>query len=262
MTPEDYRLLIPEYLSGRLTAVETSFFESTIAADAALRVEVEELRSLWQGLALLAEEKPSPAMRAQFYQKLNALQRGNARPVEKHSWWNLAWPKQLAFGALVFAVGILAGRVSLDQRVHKDEIAQMRSQVQGLQEMVALSLLERQSATSRLEGVAWSNKVNRPNDQLLNALVATLNHDPNVNVRLSSLDALEKFTGDGVISKALVDSIQRQDSPLVQVALIDSLVRIRDHSAAGEFKKLTVDSEINPAVRQRAQWGLEKLTYQ
>ena len=48
----------------------------------------------------------------------------------------------------------------------------------------------------------------------------------------------------------------------MQVALIDSLVRIRDHSAAGEFKKLTVASEVNPAVRQRAQWGLEKLTYQ
>ena len=262
MTPEDYRLLIPEYLSGRLTAVETSFFENAIAADAGLRAEVAELRSLWQGLALLAEEKPSPAMRAQFYQKLNALQRGDAGPAEKHSWWKLAWPKQLAFGALVFAVGLFAGRASLDQRVHKDEMAQMRSQVQGLQEMVALSLLERQSPTSRLEGVAWSNKVDRPNDQLLNALVGALNYDSNVNVRLSSIDALEKFTSDGAISKALIDSIQRQDSPLVQVALIDSLVRIRDHSAAPEFKKLTADLEINPAVRQRAQWGLEKLTYQ
>lgn len=262
MTPEDYRLLIPEYLSGRLTAVESAFFENAMAADSGLRAEVEELRSLWQGLALLAEEKPSAAMRAQFYRKLNALPRGHGRSVERHSWWNLAWPKQLAFGALLFAVGLFAGRATLDQRVHTDEIAQMRSQVRGLQEMVALSLLERQSPTSRLEGVAWSNKIDRPNEELLNALVAALNHDPNVNVRLSSLDALEKFTGDGAISKALVDSIQRQDSPLVQVALIDSLVRIRDHSAADEFKKLTVASEVNPAVRQRAQWGLEKLTYQ
>ncbi len=262
MTPEDYRFLIPEYLSGRLTVVETSLFESAIAADAGLRGEVEELRSLWQGLALLAAEKPSSAMRAQFYQKLNALQRGNARRVEKHSWWHLAWPKQLVFGALIFAVGLLAGRAFVDQRAHTDEIAQMRSQVRGLQEMVALSLLERQSPASRLEGVAWSNKIDRPNDQLLNALVAALNNDPNVNVRLSSIDALEKFTSDEAISKALVDSIQRQDSPLVQVALIDSLVHTHDHSAAEEFKKLTVASEINPAVRQRAQWGLEKLTYQ
>jgi len=262
MTPEDYRLLIPEYLSGRLTAVESSLFESAIAADAGLRGEVEELRSLWQGLSLLPEEKPSPAMRAQFYQKLNALQKGSPRPVEKQSWWSLAWPKQLTFGAALFALGLIAGRISLNQSVRTDEIAQMRSQVRGLQEMVALSLLERQSPTSRLEGVAWSNKIDRPNEQLLNALVSTLNQDPNVNVRLSSIDALEKFSGDEAISKALVDSIQRQDSPLVQVALIDSLVRMRDHSAAGAFKKLTVASEVNPAVRQRAQWGLEKLTYQ
>jgi hypothetical protein len=262
MTPEDHRLLIPEYLSGRMTAVEASFFETAMAADADLRSEVEELRSLWQDLSLLAEQQPSPVLRAQFYQKLNALNLGKPRPSEKRSWWAVSWPKQLAFGALVFALGLLVGRTLLDQRVHKDEIAQMRSQVQGLQEMVALSLLERQSPTSRLEGVAWSNKIDRPNDQLLSALVAALNHDPNVNVRLSSLDALEKFTSDGAISKALIDSIQRQDSPLVQVALIDSLVRIRDHSAADEFKKLAVDSQINPEVRQRAQWGLQKLVYQ
>jgi anti-sigma factor RsiW len=261
MTPEDCRLLIPEYLSGRLTPVEKEFFEREIENDPGLRREVYELRSLWEGLALLPEERPSAAMRAQFYKKLNALQRG-ARLVEKRPWWTLAWPRQLAAAALLFAVGLYAGRESVDARVHKDEIAEMRSQVQGLQEMVALSLLDRQSANSRLEGVAWGSRVERPNNELLAALVLALNHDPNVNVRLSSIDALEKFAHEAAVSQALVDAIGRQDSPLVQVALIDSLVHIRNRGAAVELKKLTSDTETNPEVRQRAQWGLEKLTYQ
>ncbi len=262
MAPEDYRLLIPEYLSGRLTPVETEFFEKEIAINPALRGEVAELRSLWEGLALLPEAQPSPAMRARFYQKLNALERGELRQGVKHGWLSLPWLKPLAFGALLFVAGLYAGRLTLETHTHSDDIAQMRSQVQGLQEIVAISLLERQSATSRLEGVSWSSRIARPNDELLNALVSAMNHDPNVNVRLSTIDALEKFSYDSAISKALIDSIQRQDSPLVQVALIDSLVHIRDRAAAGEFKKLTADSDVNPSVRQRAQWGLEKLTYQ
>jgi len=258
MTPEEFRLLIPQYLAGQLTPSESALFAEELKNSAALRGEVEELRSLWEDLALLPESQPSPALRARFYQRLNALQRAPKRAP----WWTLHWPRQLAVGLFLFAGGLYVGRVTMDARVHSGEMAQMRSQVQGLQEMVALSLLDRQSATSRLEGVVWSSRVERPNSELLTALVLALNHDPNVNVRLSSIDALEKFTRDAAVSKALVDSIQRQDSPLVQVALIDSLVHLRNRDAAGELKKLTADTEINPAVRQRAQWGLEKLTYQ
>jgi HEAT repeat protein len=136
----------------------------------------------------------------------------------------------------------------------------MHAQVQSLRTVVALSLLDRQSATSRLEGVSWSSQVDRPDGELLAALLKTLNHDPNVNVRLSSLDALEKFNGNREVRKALVDSIPLQDSPLVQIALIDALVHARDNGAVMELKKLTSDGDVNVAVRQRARWGVERLS--
>jgi hypothetical protein len=176
--------------------------------------------------------------------------------------WNLGPLLQLALGLLIFAVGIYVGRLRFDDRKDAGEIAQMTAQVQNLREMVALSLLERQSATSRLEGVSWSSRVARPNEQLLSALLSALNRDSNVNVRLSSLDALERFAKNPEVSQALVDSIRRQDSPLVQIALIDSLVQIRNRAAATEFEKLTTDADVNPAVRQRARWGLQKLSYE
>jgi HEAT repeat protein len=101
--------------------------------------------------------------------------------------------------------------------------------------------------------------VERPDPELLSALSDTLNHDSNVNVRLSALDALEKFSGEASVRKMLVNAIRQQDSPLVQIALIDALVHIRDNNAAGEFKKLTNDNGVNATVQQRARWGLEKL---
>jgi hypothetical protein len=79
-------------------------------------------------------------------------------------------------------------------------------------------------------------------------------------VRLASLDALEKFTADANVRKALEQSIPRQQSPLLQIALIDALVHIKDHSAADEFKQLSGNDKVNAVVRQRAQWAVEKLS--
>jgi hypothetical protein len=271
MTLDEGRLFIPQYLSGDLTPDENRLFEEQLSASAELRLELEELRSLWNDLALLPEQKPTPALRAQFYQKLNKLiregaQSASASPAKLKrfnlSGWHLGALPQMAAGLLIFVMGLYVGRDVLDNRPHVDEMAQMRSQVQGLREMVALSLLERQSATSRLEGVSWSNQVDQPNGELLTALLTTLNNDSNVNVRLSSVDALEKFTKNATVAQALIDSIQRQDSPLVQIALIDTLVRIRSQAAADELKKLNKDSKANPSVRKRAQWGLQKLSYE
>ena len=262
MTSEEYRFLIPQYLSGQLGPAERELFEERLETSAELRLEVEDLRAVWEGMALLPEEQPSPALRARFYQKLNALERQEHAPVIKRFGWNIGPLAQLALGLLILVVGIYLGRLRTDERGHATEMAQMSAQVQSLREMVALSLLDRQSATSRLEGVSWSSRVDRPNDELLSALLTALNHDSNVNVRLSSLDALERFTQNAAVGKALIESIQRQDSPLVQIALIDSLVHIRNRAAAAELKKLTTEAHVNPAVRQRAQWGLQKLSFE
>jgi hypothetical protein len=260
MTFEEIRLLIPQYLSGQLTPTEEDLFETQLSQSAELRTETEELRTLWNQLGLLSEEQPSMAMRARFYQRLNALQRHRALPAGRKFFpWRLGVWQQAAAALGVFLLGLFVGRVNIERH---DEVAQLRSQVQSLHETVALSLLDRQSAASRLEGVAWSSRVQQPDREILSALITTLNRDPNTNVRLSALDALEKFAGDGTVRKALIDSLNVQNSPLVQIALIDALVHLRDTEAAKPLRRLSGDAAVNVAVRQRAQWGLEKLSFQ
>lgn len=260
MTFEEVRLLIPQYLSGQLTPSEQDLFEAQLSQNTELRAETEELRALWEQLGLLREEQPSMAMRARFYRRLNAMQRHNDLPVtKKFASWRLGVWRQVAAALAIFLLGLFAGRANIERH---DEMAQLRNQVQSLRETVALSLLDRQSAASRLEGVSWGREVQQPDHELLSALVTTLNRDPNTNVRLSALDALEKFDGNGTVRKALVSSLYVQSSPLVQIALIDALVHMRDPEAAQPLRKLSGNTAVNVAVRQRAQWGLEKLNFQ
>ncbi len=263
MTSEEFRYLIPEYLTGGLTPEEMKTFLDRIAIDPELRHEVAELEAVWKDLGEVKQEQPSPFLRARFYRRLDDLSHREARLAKgTFAWWKpglAGLVRQGIVAMALFALGLFVGREK-SEAPSRSQVAELHTQVQELRQTVALTLMDRQSATSRLEGVSWSMQVDQLDPELRNALVQALNHDPNTNVRLASLDALEKFTRDKDVRQALVNSIRQQDSPLVQIALIDSLVHIQDRGAAGELKKLTEDRALNAAVQERARWGLQKLS--
>jgi hypothetical protein len=259
MKPEEFRFAIPLYIGNQLNPVDRAAFEEQLSKDTALRAETEELRDMWTGLGLLPEEQPSAAMRARFYQRLNRLTNDPEPRASALSWWRLRPLQSLAAALFVFCFGVLADRAGVIPGGSTNQIAQLRKQVQNLEQLTALSMLDRQSASARLEGVSWGSRMEHPDHQVATALLTALNHDPNVNVRLSSADALEKFAGDQAVRGGLIDSLPLQDSPLVQIALIDTLVQLHETDAAAEFRRLAADAATNPNVRQRAQWGLQKL---
>lgn len=49
MSFEELQALIPQYLAGELTAPEKDEFEAELRRNANLRIDVEELRSVWRG---------------------------------------------------------------------------------------------------------------------------------------------------------------------------------------------------------------------
>jgi hypothetical protein len=50
-----------------------------------------------------------------------------------------------------------------------------------------------------------------------------------------------------------------EESPLVQVALIEFLVNAHARDCAVEMKQLAASPDAEPIVRQRAEWGLKQL---
>jgi HEAT repeat protein len=61
------------------------------------------------------------------------------------------------------------------------------------------------------------------------------------------------------VIRAMVDAIPVQDSPLVQIALLDMLVQLNAKSAAPQLTRLSQDAQVDEVVRQRAAWALQKL---
>lgn len=263
---------IPECLAGRLDATAREKLIDHLDTCSACRAEVAELGVVWRGFESMNEAEPSPAMRTRFLETLSAYQEGyheaqrrQAYDVPQKSWWALLWARpawQAAFSAALLLAGGMAGRYVAGERLAargNPEMAQLQVQVENLRQLVTLSLLQEQSPSARLRGVTYSYQVTEPDPQVEQELLHTVNHDSNVNVRMSAVDAIAKFAKSPEVRRALVDSIPVQDSPLVQVALIDLLVQLNDKDAVPALRKLAQEKETDESVRQRAESAIQKL---
>jgi len=265
MTCERIRQQIPECLAGRLEAGARERVIDHLETCAACRADMAELGAVWRGLEAMAEAEPSQAMRARFVEMLAAYQEGYEEAQRRQAYagpaavrgWRM-W--QMAAAAALLLAGLGLGRYALAPRnAANPEIAQLEGQVENLRQLVTLSLLQEQSPSSRLRGVTYSYQISQPDEQVEQALLHAVSHDSNVNVRLSAVDALRKYTASVDVRRALADAIPVQESPLVQIALIDLLVEVNDRDAAGALGKLARDNSADEAVRQRAAAGLARL---
>jgi hypothetical protein len=139
-------------------------------------------------------------------------------------------------------------------------MAAMQTELTNLRQLVALSMLEQQSASQRLQGVNYSTQIDRADPEITGALLHALRFDSSVDVRLAALDALRRYKEDPQVRTGLLNALQDQQSPLVQIALIDLFVDMRDSDAKDHLRRIEQDSKVNPAVRQRAQWGIQQLS--
>jgi Putative zinc-finger len=262
--------LLPDYLQGRLSPelageVEKHLTECTMCGEEA---------ALWKKLALLPEEQPSPALQTRFKAMLESYQEGREKTslaTEKSKapvpmLWGLGNWRQLPVAGVVWACvfllcGFLIGRnfERGPDPASKAQLDDLRTELAGTRQMVALSLLQQQSASQRLEGVSWSTRLQQPDPKVMDALFHTLRFDSSVDVRLASLDALSHYAGRPEVRRELVNALQEKQSPLVQIGLIDLLVDLHDQNAVPQLKRFQQDSKIDPNVRKHVDWGIDQL---
>lgn len=269
MTCDETKLLLTDYWAQALSERDELAFDAHVATCESCRAEAEQLGALWKNLALIPSEEPSPALRSRFYDTLAAFRTG-LESAPKQTWREkifALWPKQpawqmaVSFALLVAGLGIgyTARPGAKPVETETPEVAQLRGEVTNMRQMVALSLLQQQSASERLRGVSYALQVPGTDTEVLSALLKTVNQDPNVNVRLQAVDALHQFGASPVMRTAVVQSIAKQDNPLVQIYLIDLLVDLRDKGAVPELEKLAADASAHPEVRDHAKSALGKL---
>lgn len=270
MKCEEIEELLPDFIAGRLNSDRAVAAEEHIAQCVSCRKEVE----IWTKLALLPEEQPGPALRSRFQGMLESYQEGRWEKASLASErkrflgmgdlvrWIRTPSLSAGWACVLLVLGFLGGHY-LDRERSNDDNAQklvaLQQELHKTSQLVAISLLQQQSASERLEGVSWSTRVT-PDPQILDALQRTLRYDSSVDVRLAALDALGRYGHRPDVSRALVEALGTQESPLVQVELIKVLVDLHESSAIEPMKRLQQESGVDPSVRKLADWGIKHLS--
>jgi len=273
MKCEQIREKSADYLAGELDEKSLAEVRAHLTGCPACREEMEGLSAIWTKLGVLPKEQPSGALRSRFYEMLEAYKEGPEKEREKPGlgqalshWVRRLMPRrpayQIALSLVLIAAGLGSGYLlSVRSRsAARTEVAGLKGEVDDMRRIVAVSLLKQASPSERLMGVSWSARIDRPGDEIIQTLLETLNHDPNVNVRLAAVDALYLFYDHPEVKEGLIDSLAGQTSPLVQLSLVNLLVEIRERRAAEALERLIQDEKLNPKVKKRAELGLVQLS--
>lgn len=265
MSCETMQERITTRLAGELAPAEAAELERHLAECPACSAEAEALAALWQDLGDLPAESPSARSRQRFDGFLAAeIARAGGRPVavgdpsgaadssgaqpapgrpRTFSWFGLPGLALAATLVLGLGLGFLLARRD------GGDVAALRREVGDLHEMVARSLLEQRSVSERLKGVAYTRDHSREDERLTGVLFSTMLADPNVNVRLAALEALKPLAGRPAERSRLVAAVERQDSPLVQLSLIDLLIESDSAAARRDLAALLDNPNLDPTVR-------------
>jgi anti-sigma factor RsiW len=271
MKCEDVKLRIPDILTGEFSPKERPAIDTHLAACVACSEELRRVTETWTKLGVLPQKQPSSALRDRFYTMLEAYQEGSgARTVSSPArspknalveFFRFRRPAfRFAAAAALLLAGVAGGLFLGRSGPLGGRVGRLQAQVDELRQTTALSLLRQSSSSERLLGVSYSEQIRTPGQPTLDALLHTLDEDPSINVRLAAADALYLFASEPKVRDGIIVSLGRQTSPLVQVALIDLLVEIREKRAVEALKVLIERKAIAPEVKERAEKGLKQIT--
>jgi hypothetical protein len=259
MEKEKLESLLIDYIDGKLNEADRSLVEQELAKSEDAYAMYEQLREVIQVMEKSNSLEPGISLKGSFDKVLKA----ELESVHK--------PRGKVVSLQSFAYRIAAGlalvilSVSIGYQVNKNyrqeqELARLKAEMDATKQMMMAMLENQQSASQRMVGATVAYKMVQMDDEIVNALAKSLNEDPNTNVRLAALEALSKFHQEPGVQKVLVTSLSVQKDPVVQIALIQLLVQMKEKSVVKELEKIADDPFTLKAVKDEAYNGILKLS--
>lgn len=271
MNCKDYRERFTLLLTDDLDQNQRSEIENHLAGCTDCRTEFEASKKVWNLMGEIPQPEPSESMRINFdtilfNYKEELIARRN--PIGEwinmlREYWSLKAQPRLAFSLILVLFGLVLGyllhRPGQTAISYNRQIDSLTSQVSEMKQVMMFSLLQDPSASQRIRAVSYTDDISNINFKVIDALLTTLNEDTNVNVRLATLEALVKLAGNPRVREGLVRSINLQDSPIMQSAIADVMVKLQEKSSVQSLQKLLSKKNLNQMVKINIEKSIQKL---
>jgi hypothetical protein len=177
--------------------------------------------------------------------------------IRKINWLNKNTFYRVAAAVTLVLVGYL-GSLWVDS-FRQSNFQVLENELNDMKELVIKTMMKQESASERIQGVLTVNDLKAPDEEILNALITTMNYDDNVNVRMAALEALTNFAEYEMVKNAFIQALLNQDNPTIQIKLISILVNMEEKRAVDPIQKMIDDENISTFVKDEAQYGLYQL---
>ncbi|WP_261990297.1 HEAT repeat domain-containing protein [Hymenobacter sp. BT188] len=264
---------LPDYLNHQLPDADQFALEAHVAKCPECQEELQTMQQMWQMLGSVPVPEPSENLRPEFYAMLasykESLPTASANPLGGFFGWlqSLMLPQsavRLAYGLSLLAIGLIGGYWLNNKKTaatpEQQQLATLTTQVEQMRQVMLLSLIKNPSASERLRAVSYTKEISGPNDRVIDALLSTLNHDDNVNVRLATLEALAELADEPKVRMGLVQSLPQQESPLVQSALADVMVQLQEKRSVQPLRRLLKQPDLNQTVKDKIKESIKNLS--
>ncbi len=257
MEKETLESRIIDYIDGKGTEQERALVESELAHNKTSYALYEKLREVIVCMDKVKPLEPSGNLKIEFETMLQG--EIAAQKKTKTVFFSPLFYRAAAAVLLVMA-GVAIGNWINNNKQQEKELAELKQQVDENRRVMMAMLENQQSASQRMTGLSVAYQMDKPDDEIVSVLVKTMNEDPNSNVRLAAMDALGKFSKESAVRNALIKSLSTQKDPIVQIALIQLLVKMKETGVVNQLEQMTKDASTMKAVKDEAYSGILKLS--
>jgi anti-sigma factor RsiW len=258
MDKEKFEMLLIDYIDGRLPEPEKQRVEQELTKNEDAYKLYRQLKEVIQAMDTSKELEPPQLMRQQFDAFLASEIKASKKPT-KVIFFQPAFYRVAAAVALLVIGGGIGFWIS-KQNDQRERLAAIERELQETKSTMMGLIGNQQSASQRIQGVNVALTIENADDEVVKALAKRMNEDPNSNVRLAAVEALSKFHHEPFVRKILIDALSHQKDPVVQIALIQLLVQMKEKGVVNDLKRIVDDEQTMKAVRDEAYSGILELS--
>ena len=270
MDKADLHTKLIDYIDGKLVEAEKAMLEQKIKDDPGVAMEYNQLRELLGVMERRTTRQPDKSLETGFLSMLEDeiiglesdlkdTKKTNSDEKAKIFGLKPIVPLGIAASVALVLIGGLVG-MFLIKSGQDEQISLLKKELDATRTMIINSLQNQSSPSRRISGINASFELRQADDEIISVLIYTMNNDSNINVRLAAIEALYRFSSEEQIRNAFVNTLATQKEPVIQLTLINMLVKLREDRAIQPMQKLIEDKETLESVKDEAWLGLYKLS--
>lgn len=221
----------------------------------------EAEQNLWQELGNLPMAEPPADLRRSFYnelEKAGSLTWGG----RIRSWLGLSNNAGWVTATACLLIGFGAAQLATEQAstVEPGRLVALEQNIALLNRELVLDRLQDDAPGTRLLGIHAASSLVRDDDEIAQALLVRASEDRSHSVRSAAIDALGPQLNTTQVGDELMRLLENADSPIVQLALTDLVLRNGNQAQLDQLLYLANEERLHPDLIRHVKKALRSET--